>query len=149
MAFQVEHGGADPPLQQCCLYLAPARPRGAVELSIHPPTPPGTWIDSDGSQNCVLSIISCFSYYSTQHSLLGRERKRSFNGHSEYIHARVSTISNDTHERIIIIIMIITPWSIVLPGKRTGPQLVRKFPAFYGTRRLTTAFTAARHMSLF
>ena len=28
------------------------------------------------------------------------------------------------------------------------PQLVKKFPAFYGTRRFITAFTSARHLSL-
>ena len=32
--------------------------------------------------------------------------------------------------------------------KITGPQLVMKFPSFYGTRRFITAFTAARHLSL-
>jgi len=36
------------------------------------------------------------------------------------------------------------PWSGVL----TGPQPVKKFPAFYGTRKFITAFTRARHMSL-
>ena len=29
-----------------------------------------------------------------------------------------------------------------------GPQLVKKFPAFYGTRRFITASTSARHLSL-
>jgi hypothetical protein len=38
-----------------------------------------------------------------------------------------------------------TPWSRVLPEKLTGLQLVKKFPAFYGTRRFITAFTTARH----
>jgi len=37
----------------------------------------------------------------------------------------------------------------VLLEKPTGSQLVRKFPAFYGTRRFITAFTTARHLSLF
>jgi len=32
--------------------------------------------------------------------------------------------------------------------KLTGPQLVKKFPAFYGTRMFITAFTSARHLSL-
>ena len=32
--------------------------------------------------------------------------------------------------------------------KPTGSQLVKKFPAFYGTRRFITAFTNARHLSL-
>jgi len=36
----------------------------------------------------------------------------------------------------------------VLLGKLTGLQLVKKFPAFYGTPRFITAFTIARHMSL-
>ena len=36
----------------------------------------------------------------------------------------------------------------VLPEKLTGSQLVKKFPAFHGTRRLIAAFTSARHLSL-
>jgi len=32
--------------------------------------------------------------------------------------------------------------------KLTVPQLVKKFPTFYGTRRFITAFTSARHLSL-
>ena len=39
--------------------------------------------------------------------------------------------------------------SRVLPEKLTGPQLVKTFPAFYGTRRFITAFTRARHLSVF
>jgi hypothetical protein len=38
---------------------------------------------------------------------------------------------------------------LVLPEKVTGPLLVKKFPAFYGTRRFITAFTSARHLSLY
>ena len=41
-----------------------------------------------------------------------------------------------------------TAWSGVLLEKLTDSQLVKKFPAFYGTRRLITAFTSARHLSL-
>jgi hypothetical protein len=41
----------------------------------------------------------------------------------------------------------LTPWLTVLLEKLTGFQLVNKFPAFYGTRRLITAFTSARHLS--
>jgi hypothetical protein len=40
------------------------------------------------------------------------------------------------------------PWSSVLPGRLTGLQLLKKFSAFYGTRRFITAFTTARHLSL-
>ena len=40
----------------------------------------------------------------------------------------------------------LTPWSRVLLEKLTGLQLVKKFPAFYGTRRFITALTNARHL---
>ena len=42
---------------------------------------------------------------------------------------------------------LLTPWSRVLK-KLTGLQLVKKFTAFYGTRRFITAFTSARPLSL-
>jgi hypothetical protein len=38
----------------------------------------------------------------------------------------------------------LTPWSRVLLEKLTGLQPVKKFPAFYGTRRFITAYTSAR-----
>jgi hypothetical protein len=43
---------------------------------------------------------------------------------------------------------LLTPWSRVLLEKLSIPQLINKFPAFYGTRRFITAFTSARHLSL-
>jgi hypothetical protein len=43
---------------------------------------------------------------------------------------------------------LLTPWSRVLLEKLTGLQLVKKFPAFYGTRRFLTALTSAHHLSL-
>jgi hypothetical protein len=42
----------------------------------------------------------------------------------------------------------LTPWSRVLPEKPTGPQLLKKFTACYGTPRFITAFTRAHHLSL-
>ena len=42
----------------------------------------------------------------------------------------------------------LTAWSRVLLEKLTGLQLVKKFPAFYGTRRFITALTSVRHLSL-
>ena len=44
---------------------------------------------------------------------------------------------------------LFTPCSRVLLQKLSGSQLIKKFPAFYGTRRFITAFTKARHLSLF
>ena len=49
---------------------------------------------------------------------------------------------------VIIIIIIINLHGAVIPEKLTVPQLVKKFPAFYGTRRFVTAFASARHVSL-
>jgi hypothetical protein len=43
---------------------------------------------------------------------------------------------------------LLTPCCKVLLEKLTGFQLVKKFSAFYGTRRFITAFTIARHLSL-
>jgi len=41
-----------------------------------------------------------------------------------------------------------TPWSRVLLEKLADFRLVKKFPAFYGTRRFSTTFTSARHLFL-
>ena len=43
---------------------------------------------------------------------------------------------------------LFTPWSRIVLEKLTGFQLLKKFPAFYGTRRFITAFTSARQLSL-
>jgi len=43
---------------------------------------------------------------------------------------------------------LLTPCSRILLEKLAGFQLVKKFPAFYGTRRFITTFTSARHLSL-
>ena len=41
-----------------------------------------------------------------------------------------------------------TQWNRDLLKKLTGFQLIKKFPAFYGTQRFITTFTNARHLSL-
>ena len=43
---------------------------------------------------------------------------------------------------------LLSPWSRVLLEKLTGSKLIKKFPAFYGTRSFITAFTGARHLFL-
>ena len=43
---------------------------------------------------------------------------------------------------------LLTPWCRVLLEKLTGLQLVKKFPAFYGTRRFITALTSVRYLPL-
>jgi hypothetical protein len=51
-------------------------------------------------------------------------------------------------EHILIIIYLLNPYSRVLLEKLTSSQLVKKFSVFYGSRRLITAFTTARLLSL-
>jgi len=41
------------------------------------------------------------------------------------------------------------PWSRVPLEKLTGSQLVKEFPAYYGTRCFISAFTSAIYLSLF
>ena len=48
----------------------------------------------------------------------------------------------------LLITYLLSPWSRALVEKLTGFQLVKKFPAFCGTRSFITAFTSARHPSL-
>ena len=43
---------------------------------------------------------------------------------------------------------LLTLWCRVLLEKLTGLQLVKKFPAFHGTRRFITALTSVRHLFL-
>ena len=43
---------------------------------------------------------------------------------------------------------LLIPWCRVLLEKLTGLQLVKKLPAFHGTRRFITALTSVRHLSL-
>jgi hypothetical protein len=38
------------------------------------------------------------------------------------------------------------PWRTILLGKVTGSQLVKKFPALYGTRGFINAFTSVGHL---
>ena len=45
-------------------------------------------------------------------------------------------------------IYLLTPWCRAHLEKLTGLQLVKKFPAFHGTRRSITALTSVRHLSL-
>ena len=43
---------------------------------------------------------------------------------------------------------LLTPWCRVLLEKLTGLQVLKKFPAFHGTRRFITAHTSVRHLPL-
>ena len=58
------------------------------------------------------------------------------------------TLYRPPFSTIYIVSYLLTPGSTVLLEKLTGSQLIKKFPAFYGTQRSITAFTSARHLSL-
>ena len=47
-----------------------------------------------------------------------------------------------------ILTYLFTPWWRFILEKLTGLQIVKKFPAFHGTRRFITALTSVRHLSL-
>ena len=51
-------------------------------------------------------------------------------------------------ECLVLYTYSLTPWCRVLLEKLTGLQLVKKFPAFHGTRRFITALISVRHLSL-
>jgi hypothetical protein len=53
-----------------------------------------------------------------------------------------------TYLRAYLLTYSLTPCTRFLLDKLTGLQLVKKFPAFYWTRRFITAFTIAHHLSL-
>jgi len=51
-------------------------------------------------------------------------------------------------DSVVFVNYLLTPWSRVLLKKLTCFQLVKKFPAFYGTLRFITTFISAQHLSL-
>ena len=68
---------------------------------------------------------------------------------TETTHSLKATNSGiKVHTQLRDITYLLTPLSTVLLDRLTGSQLVKKFPAFYGTRGFITAFTSARNPSL-
>ena len=63
-----------------------------------------------------------------------------------YVGMNQSAVSTATVP--VILTNLLTSWCRVLLEKLTGLQLVKKFPAFHGTRRFITALTSVRHLSL-
>jgi len=130
-----------------------------------------TTCSSSGGQNCIYSICCHHTY----RWLSGAQVERRFFSHPNtilfhiliYIHKYINTsiftyvrtyINAYKHTYILTYFLtylltywptyLLTPCSRVLLEKLTGFMLVKKFPAFYGTRMFTTAFTRARHLSL-
>jgi hypothetical protein len=62
------------------------------------------------------------------------------------MYSRTVTIKKVVFGYIYCLTYLLQPAAFL--KKLTGSQLVKKFPAFYGTRRFITVFTSARHLSL-
>jgi hypothetical protein len=69
---------------------------------------------------------------------------------SQKLHNAFITNTNTNTNKTLLYVLtyLLTPHSTVNLEKLTVLQLVKKFPAFYGTRRSLTAFTSASHLSL-
>ena len=57
-------------------------------------------------------------------------------------------LTGSAQDTTYLLTNLLTPWCSVLLVKLTVLQLVKKFPAFHGTRRFITALTSVRHLSL-
>jgi len=73
--------------------------------------------------------------------------------HDSWMNRRVQAAQKTSsldhgHLLTYLITSLLTPWSRVRLEKPIGFQLVKKFPAFYRTRRFITAFTSTHHLSL-
>jgi len=99
-----------------------------------------------GKSKCFTDFMYCQSLVSdSSSSLLVKLIK-----FSHHMKIRLYHLTNTTGIQILLLLKtyLLTPWSRVLLEKLTGLQLVKKFPAFYGTWRFITALTSARHLSL-
>ena len=70
-----------------------------------------------------------------------------FSSVTQYI-CRAQEFSKLPDNFIYLLTYLLTPWCRVLLEQLTGLQLVKRFPAFYGTQRFVTALTNVRHPSL-
>jgi hypothetical protein len=69
-------------------------------------------------------------------------------GHYSLKSALETLFNNNNNNNAIIFNITNYFCSRVVLEKPTGSQLVKEFPAFYGTRKFITAFTSARQLSL-
>ena len=84
-------------------------------------------------------MLSCSTWFSAPSFWMGGGPESHCVGHVYCVDGAVLTY---------LLTYLLTPWSRVLLEKLASLQLVKKFPAFYGTRRFLTALTSARHLSL-
>jgi len=104
--------------------------------------------NSTNVKNVLLKVKACLIKKNKKKSNIMKLRRQMFvnpsrghHNHKYVIHREATKYKMDTY--------FLTPWCRVLLEKLTGLQLVKKFPAFHGTRRFITALTSVRHLSLF
>jgi len=78
-------------------------------------------------------FLHVFSYFFTFKKQAENQRSQKLNGCKHFSY---------------LLTFLLTPWCRVLLEKLTGLQLVKKCPAFHGTRRFIAALTSVRHLSL-
>ena len=89
---------------------------------------------------CCTDLWTRGEYFTVQHWLIGPSNL-------EWVYCTVRPeFLNIT--QINSSLYLLTAWCRVLREKLTGSQLVKKFPAFHGTRRFITALNIVRHLSL-
>jgi hypothetical protein len=77
-------------------------------------------------------------------NFMQKHRAQSFTQWQHLFHTETTSADISAFQREDLL----TPRSRDPPEKLTGPQLLKKFTAFYGTRRFITAFIKARYLSL-
>ena len=65
-----------------------------------------------------------------------------------YVRYRTKNVNTISRKLSYLLAYLLTPWCRVLLEKLTGLQLIKKFPAFHGTRRFIPALTSVRRLSL-
>ena len=95
---------------------------------------------------CLISSVSTYIHSNVHNSIVCARAR---------IRACVFKVLHESIQLCLLIYLLnylltylLTPCSRVLLETPTGSQLGKKFPVFYGTRRLITAFTTVRHLSL-
>ena len=81
------------------------------------------------SYDAILCATTCATYYRLCCSCCGTKKEIRFFRYQESDLRHMKKLTKRT------------PSNGVLPEKLKGPQLVKKFPAFYGTQKFITAFT--------
>lgn len=105
---------------------------------------PLIWLKISCPKHYLIRQINQTQHHSVRHwTYPSRHRSSSINISPKCFCHHVIILGRNTFMSISCVSM-----STVLLEKSTGPQPIKKFPALYGTRRIITAFTSARQLSL-